>query len=78
MSGANFPNQNPEQIARDNIDLQLQKCGWIIQNKQSINLSASTGIAVREYIKPMVMFTSEVVMAILWKEALFLWKCLCR
>jgi type I restriction enzyme R subunit len=50
MENPNIPNQNPEQIARDNIDLQLQKCGWIIQNKQSINLSASTGIAVREYV----------------------------
>jgi type I restriction enzyme R subunit len=42
-------NQNPEQIARDKIDLQLQTCGWIIQNKKEINLVASTGVAVREY-----------------------------
>ncbi len=42
-------NQNPEQIARDNIDKQLRDCGWIIQYKSSINLAAGTGIAVREY-----------------------------
>ncbi len=42
-------NQNPEQIARDNIDKQLNACGWIIQDKKRINLSAGLGVAVREY-----------------------------
>ncbi len=42
-------NQNPEQIARDNIDRQLSACGWIIQNKDRINLNAGPGVAVREY-----------------------------
>ena len=42
-------NQNPEQIARDNIDRQLTAVGWIIQHKTKINLSAGTGVAVREY-----------------------------
>ena len=42
-------NQNPEQIARDEIDRQLLACGWIIQNKKNINLNAGLGIAVREY-----------------------------
>lgn len=42
-------NQNPEQIARENIDKQLKDCGWIIQNKSKINLNAGIGIAVREY-----------------------------
>lgn len=42
-------NQNPEQIARDQIDKQLSECGWIIQNKQRINLHAGLGVAVREY-----------------------------
>ena len=27
-----MPNQNPEQIARDNIDNQLIDCGWVIQS----------------------------------------------
>lgn len=42
-------NQNPEQIARDNIDRQLVACGWIIQNKNKLNLHAGLGVAVREY-----------------------------
>ncbi|MBL7883071.1 MAG: DEAD/DEAH box helicase family protein [Bacteroidia bacterium] len=42
-------NQNPEQIARDHIDKQLLICGWIIQDKKKINLSAGLGVAVREY-----------------------------
>ncbi len=43
-------NQNPEQIARDNIDKQLSACGWIIQNIKKINLNAGTGIAVKEFL----------------------------
>lgn len=42
-------NQNPEQIARDNIDKQLITSGWIIQNKNQINLFAGVGVVVREY-----------------------------
>lgn len=42
-------NQNPEQIARDAIDKQLVECGWIVQDKKRLNLSAGIGIAVREY-----------------------------
>ena len=42
-------NQNAEQIARDKIDKQLITCGWVIQNKNQINLNAGLGIAVREY-----------------------------
>ncbi|MEY3499615.1 MAG: hypothetical protein RL308_1284 [Bacteroidota bacterium] len=42
-------NQNPEQIARDNIDKQLVACGWIIQDKKKFNLAAGLGIAIREY-----------------------------
>lgn len=42
-------NQNPEQLARDQIDKQLITCGWLIQNKNRINLNAGIGIAVREY-----------------------------
>jgi len=44
-----MPNQTPEQIARDNIDRQLSECGWIIQNKKKISLTAGLGVAVREY-----------------------------
>lgn len=42
-------NQNPEQIARDQIDTALQRCGWAIQDKARINLQANIGVAVREF-----------------------------
>jgi type I restriction enzyme R subunit len=43
-------NQDPEQIARDFIDKQLIASGWIIQNKERINLNAGTGVVVRYYL----------------------------
>ncbi len=43
-------NQNPEQIARDNIDKQLNACGWVIQSVKQINLSSGIGVAVKEYL----------------------------
>ncbi|MCB8930266.1 MAG: DEAD/DEAH box helicase family protein [Bacteroidetes bacterium] len=45
-----MPNQNPEQIARDNIDKQLIACGWVIQDKDKINLNAAFGVVVRYYL----------------------------
>jgi type I restriction enzyme R subunit len=42
-------NQNPEQIARDNIDKQLIACGWIIQSMKQLNLHSGVGVAVKEY-----------------------------
>ena len=43
-------NQNPEQLARDNIDKQLATCGWAVQSKgRQLNLGAALGVAVREY-----------------------------
>lgn len=42
-------NQNPEQRARDAIDGLLQQAGWVVQDKQKIDFSASLGVAVREY-----------------------------
>ena len=44
-----MPNQNPEQQARDKIDKLLTDCGWIVQSKKDVNLSAGLGVAVREY-----------------------------
>jgi type I restriction enzyme R subunit len=43
-------NQNPEQIARDNIDKQLIACGWLIQSVKKVSLSAGIGVAVKEYL----------------------------
>lgn len=42
-------NQNPEQIARDQIDAKLADAGWCVQSKDKINFNAGQGIAVREY-----------------------------
>ena len=42
-------NQNPEQIARDQIDQMLRQTGWAVQDKTAINFSAGLGQAVREY-----------------------------
>ena len=45
-----MPNQDPEQLARDIIDTSLQRCGWVIQDKDKINLNASGGVVVRYYL----------------------------
>ncbi|TVR42445.1 MAG: DEAD/DEAH box helicase, partial [Cryomorphaceae bacterium] len=42
-------NQNPEQIARDQIDKMLGDAGWVVQSKSKVDLSAALGVAVREY-----------------------------
>jgi len=42
-------NQKPEQIARDEIDKQLEQTGWAVQKKTRINLSEKLGVAVAEY-----------------------------
>ena len=42
-------NMNPEQEARVNIDRLLEQTGWEVQNADSINLYASSGVAVREF-----------------------------
>ena len=39
----------PEQEARVNIDRLLEQAGWSVQNAGSINLYASSGVAVREF-----------------------------
>jgi len=42
-------NQNPEQIARDQIDEMLRQAGWAVQSQKDIDFSASRGVAIREY-----------------------------
>ncbi len=39
----------PEQEARANIDRLLEQAGWSVQNADSINLYAGSGVAVREF-----------------------------
>lgn len=44
-----MPNQNPEQIARDQIDAALIKSGWIIQGMKQLNLHAGIGVTGKEF-----------------------------
>src|SRR5438552_2872846 len=39
---------SPEELAREKIDKLLTECGWIIQNRSTINLAAGRGVALRE------------------------------
>jgi type I restriction enzyme, R subunit len=43
-----MPNLNPEQRARAQIDLQLEACGWRVQDYRMADFSASGGVALRE------------------------------
>ena len=40
--------ETPEQRARQTIDTLLGRCGWVVQDKNAVNLSASRGVAVSE------------------------------
>src|ERR1043166_2018188 len=40
--------RTPEEKAREQIDAKLIAAGWVIQSKDSINLSASRGVAICE------------------------------
>jgi type I restriction enzyme R subunit len=42
-------NQNPEQLARDQIDARLAEAGWHVQDKEALDFAAGQGLAVREY-----------------------------
>src|SRR5947207_2440436 len=41
--------ETPEQKARREIDADLNAAGWLIQDSRDIDLTASRGIAVREF-----------------------------
>src|SRR5437016_7028360 len=43
------PIGHPEDRARVNIDRLLTDAGWLIQNRDSINIEAGRGIAIREF-----------------------------
>jgi len=38
----------PEELARQQIDVLLQQCGWLIQDYKKLDLSVGRGIAIRE------------------------------
>ena len=42
----------PEEKARRDIDRQLEQCGWLVQDRAEMNISAGPGVAVREF--PMI------------------------
>src|SRR5256886_2918549 len=44
--------RSPEELAREKIDALLEQCGWILQNRSTIDLSAGRGIeAIRNLEK---------------------------
>ncbi len=38
----------PEELAREEIDALLLKCGWVMQDYKKLDLSADRGIVIRE------------------------------
>ncbi len=46
---------NPEDRAGQDIDRQLGQCGWVVQDKGQMNISAALGVAIREF--PMLPMT---------------------
>jgi type I restriction enzyme R subunit len=40
---------HPEDIARAAIDRRFVACGWIVQSRSEMNVSAARGVAVREF-----------------------------
>ena len=43
-------NQTPEQIVRDCIDANLRQAGWAVHEKNKIDFSSASGIAINEYL----------------------------
>ncbi len=39
----------PEQKSRQEIDRQLEQCGWVVQSFRDMNISAALGVAIREF-----------------------------
>ncbi len=43
------PPENPEAQARKNIDAALVEAGWVVQDRDRMNLGAAVGVAIREF-----------------------------
>ena len=41
--------RDPEELARQDIDRFLAQAGWMVQDKDKMNLSAGSGVAIREF-----------------------------
>ena len=39
----------PEAQARENIDKQLEACGWTVQDRKEADVSTASGLAIREF-----------------------------
>src|SRR5579883_3076321 len=39
----------PEELARQQIDEMLSMAGWVVQDRQALNLGAGPGVAIREF-----------------------------
>src|SRR3990172_5247161 len=55
----------PEELARENIDKQLEACGWTVQSRVEMNLYAGRGIAVREF--PLSTGEADYLLFVDWK-----------
>lgn len=40
----------PEEKARIEIDKMLEQAGWIVQDRSGLNIRASLGVAIREFV----------------------------
>lgn len=43
---------DPEALAREDIDRQLALAGWIVQDRDQLNIFAGEGVAIREVSIP--------------------------
>jgi type I restriction enzyme R subunit len=41
--------KTPEDEARERIDAQLTACGWVVQDRAAADITAATGVAIREF-----------------------------
>src|SRR5690606_9864658 len=41
--------KTPEQLARENIDAALEQAGWVVQDREAMNVGAAFGVAIREF-----------------------------
>jgi type I restriction enzyme R subunit len=57
----------PEQQASREIDRQLVLCGWIIQDRRDMNISAGPGVAIREF--PLVVGEADYLLYVDSKAA---------
>jgi type I restriction enzyme R subunit len=44
-----MPRLDPEAEARLSIDRQLEQCGWQVQDRRDMNITAALGVAIREF-----------------------------